>query len=269
MCLPPHRWRIVACVGALVITLLLAAPSSAQQCSYPIYGVWELTFSAAYLTHEAKLTMNGCRGVMEVAFYNQTTRRREQVTQTMRVESTARGLRITGSNPVTKGTKDPYPNYNADNLTWEMDSYGRAKITNCDAANMCSPVAIVSERHPVTVELRTVNCANTVYVAVIYRDMDDEWVRRGWWAVKPSQTMKTDVTTLNPYVFFYAEPEGGGNKWRGLASDTTARSQFVRTEAFHVEYDASLTGTNERPARFFRRRVDLTKGTWEMRFRCN
>ena len=83
--------------------------------------------------------------------------------------------------------------------------------------------------------------------------------------------MNTDVTTPNPYVFFYAEPTGEGNTWRGLASDTTARSQFVRTEAFRVEYDAGLTGTtsNRRTARFFRRRVDLTKGTWEQRFRCN
>ncbi len=269
MCLPTHRWRIVACFGALVITLLLAAPASAQQCSYPIYGVWELTFSAAYLTHEATLTMNGCSGLMEVAFYNQRTRRREQVTQTMRVTSTARGLRVTGSRPMRKGTSNPHPTYRADNLTWEMNSYGRTKITNCDSADQCSPVAIVSERHPVTVNLRTVNCANTVYVAVIYRDMDDKWVRRGWWAVKPSQAMNTDVTTLNAYVFFYAEREGGGNPWRGLASDTTARNRFVQTEAFHVEYEAGLTGTNRRTARFFRRRIDLTKGTWEQRFRCN
>lgn len=258
--------RTVACLGVLATTLLPAAPALAQgSCPYPLHGVWELTFSAAQLTHEATLKMNGCTGIMHVAFYRRSVGRRAEISQRMTVSSTARGLRISGSNPVFKGTQRRDYGYNADNLFYEVNPYGRTTFQNCDDAGQCSPVEIVSERIAVSIRLRN-RCDVTIDVAVLYRTPDDRWLRRGWWNVRPSQLVTTDAATLSQYIYFYAE--GGGHTWSG-ANSSNSLSRYIVNHAFTQEEGGTLYGSRRRTVSFLRKSVDLNGETYTQSFSCD
>lgn len=55
-----------------------------------------------------------------------------------------------------------------------------------------------------SIELKN-TCRHTLNVVLYYMDLDDQWIRRGWWEVKPGDTVSTDAMTRNAYVYFYAE----------------------------------------------------------------
>lgn len=54
------------------------------------------------------------------------------------------------------------------------------------------------------IELKN-TCQHTLNVVLYYMDLDDQWIRRGWWEVKPGDTVSTDARTRNAFVYFYAE----------------------------------------------------------------
>ncbi len=80
-----------------------------------IYGVWELDFASGVIQHQALLSMHGTSGIMAVRFLgdNGVT---QTVRQNMTLWSSAKGLVLTGSNPVDAKTNTPSPTYAPDNF---------------------------------------------------------------------------------------------------------------------------------------------------------
>ena len=254
-------------LAALAVVLLGAGGATAQDtCPYTLYGVWVLKFSASAVTHDATLRLNGCAGLMHVAFYNTETQRREEITERMTVYQDAQGVRINGSSPVYRGTETAHPTYSADYLSYSIDPQGTVTFQNCDAAGRCSPVTVAAVVPATVVWLRN-RCPRTISVALLYQSPEERWVRRGWWVLTEGALVQTRVATLNQYVYFYAFSSEGDWTWGGENSPES-RSRIVVDDAFNQDDDASLYGANRRAANFFRVSVDLTQTTYTQSFTC-
>jgi hypothetical protein len=108
--------------------------------SNPLYGCWSLTFSIFGVVYESLLQMNGYSGVMITAFFNSNTNRTEYVQQTMKLQDSAHGLMIFGSNPVYAGTNIRHPIYSPDNFLFQVRPNGEYRFVTCDNEGRCSPV---------------------------------------------------------------------------------------------------------------------------------
>lgn len=58
-------------------------------------------------------------------------------------------------------------------------------------------------------------CPHEIAVALNYLDLDDKWIVRGWWNLKPGEETTTDAMTRNAKIYFYAENLPTGWKWDG------------------------------------------------------
>jgi len=253
-------------LGALALALAWAPPAHAQaSCSLVLYGTWRLRFAAGVIQHDATLTMNGCAGEMRVAFYNDDTRRREEITQRMSLSQGAQGIRISGFYPVYSGTGTRHPSYMADKLLYSVDPQGRATFRNCDEGGNCSPVEIISETRAVRIVLQN-DCSERIYVALLFRAPEGRWMRRGWWVVGPWTSRETDAATTSTYVYFYADGEQG-TVWHGT-NQVGSLSRQVVTASFDREDSAVLYGAGLKTVSFIRQTVNLTYATHTLRFTC-
>jgi hypothetical protein len=102
-------------------------------------------------------------------------------------------------------------------------------------------------------------CAHDIAVALYYRDLDEKWITRGWWMVKPGETVTTDAMTRNAIVYFYAENQAVGRTWDGAGQADALSLAIVDARFDHLEgerwvYDEPRTVS-------FRRRH--TGDTWQ------
>lgn len=64
------------------------------------------------------------------------------VEQTIRIEDTANGMRLTGYSPVYPGTRVRHPSYVADNFYVSQNEYGSLRIVNIDDRGTSSVASI-------------------------------------------------------------------------------------------------------------------------------
>lgn len=108
--------------------------------SSPLDGIWKLQYSVHGIIYQSVLKMEGNQGKMLTRFFNVNAGQPEEVEQTLKIEPSAHGLLLLGSNPVYPGTNTPYPTYSADNFLFTVNPDGSRFAYTCDAANRCSPV---------------------------------------------------------------------------------------------------------------------------------
>lgn len=102
--------------------------------------VFEVKFTAGVTQYRCALAIfDDGSGVMRVRYYNNGTK---LVEQSMRIENTQYGIRLTGYRPVYPGTKTRYPNYSADNFYLSVDEYGNYNIVNVDDAGVTAQAFI-------------------------------------------------------------------------------------------------------------------------------
>lgn len=95
-------------------------------------------------------------------------------------------------------------------------------------------------------------CKFKIAVAVHYRDLDDEWITRGWWNVEPGETTTTDAMTRNAYVYFFAENQSEGRSWNGDGDEHALELKTVDNRFDHLRDDPWVYD-QPRTVSFFRR----------------
>lgn len=102
-------------------------------CSLNAQSVYKIRFISGLTQYYGALVLfdNGT-GKMRTKYYSNSCECTKTVEQTMNIEKTTAGLRITGYNPVYPGTKTLFPNYSADNFYVSRDYAGELTITNID-----------------------------------------------------------------------------------------------------------------------------------------
>lgn len=102
--------------------------------------VFEVKFTAGFTQYRCALVIfdNGT-GKMRVRYYQDGTK---MVEQTMKIENTQYGIRLTGYNPVYPGTSRKHPSYNADNFYISVDEYGNYSIVNIDDGGVSAKASI-------------------------------------------------------------------------------------------------------------------------------
>ena len=189
-------FRSIVVLAAYVgLAYPMGASTQAVSCSDPIYGNYELRFTANGEEHNAWLNMNGCRGTMEVRFVA-SDGRRQRVSQQMVARSSSRGVLIQGSNPLQAETKTPFQTYLPDTLRFQTRGDGTLAIENCWGRG-CAPVELLRRHPPVEVRLRN-ECREQISAAVRYMTIDGVWVRRGWWVIGSNETVRLETWT--PYI---------------------------------------------------------------------
>lgn len=258
-------------VGVALLGLLTCGGSLAtaqQSCSLTLFGTWQLRFAAGATQHDATLRMNGCSGEMTVAFFSDYTQRREEISQRMTLTQGSRGIRISGYYPVYSGTNTRHPSYNADNLEYSVNTLGQVTFRNCDAGGNCSPVEILSEPRGVRISLEN-SCRAKMYVAILYQAVSGQWRRRGWWVVNAGTSRETDIATLNPNVYFFAE-DSLSNVWNGEGK-IGAVTRYVITSAFDRPdtTTAGFVGEGLRTVSFFKQIVSTNLAVHTQQFTCD
>lgn len=82
--------------------------------------------------YSALVLFDNGTGKMRTKFYSKSCDCTRTVEQTMNIEQTSAGLRITGYNPVYPNTSTKFLTYSADNLYVSRDYAGNLSITNID-----------------------------------------------------------------------------------------------------------------------------------------
>ncbi len=95
-------------------------------------------------------------------------------------------------------------------------------------------------------------CSHDVSVALHYLDIDDSWISRGWWVVKPGETMTTDARTRNSFIFFFAEHQAAGRRWDGAGKEGSLTLAIADVKFDHLDGDAFVY-PEARTVSFFRR----------------
>ena len=54
------------------------------------------------------------------------------------------------------------------------------------------------------IKVKLVNrSSQKIWVAMTYKDLEGDWVNRGWWTVRPGSSMTPNIQTKNRIVYFY------------------------------------------------------------------
>ena len=192
------------------------------------------------------------------------------IEQTMRIEETAVGLRLTGYNPVYPGTSRTYPSYSADNL-YLTNITGTPRIINIDDAGVSSEAQIrqIEGRAAKAMFLDEFDwrlngggsggrdiylkngCALDVELAIRYKNKDDQWVTKSWYSydgnsgsylASGGQRLKTS----NDVAYIYARSILGNEIWEGeharkIGRTTYKMRQVTMTVDEDGDYVVSLT----------------------------
>ncbi len=121
----------------IVTILLLSSPLASIGQS-----IFEVKFIAGMTQYRAALVLfDGGTGKMRVRYYTQD-KGTVMVEQTIRIENTVNGMRLTGYTPVYPGTRVRYPSYTADNFYLSRNEYGSMSIINIDDSGNTSTATI-------------------------------------------------------------------------------------------------------------------------------
>jgi uncharacterized membrane protein len=134
-------------------------------------------------------------------------------------------------------------------------------------------IALLAKEHTVdgkpeydTIALHN-ECSFNVAVALHYRDLDDQWVTRGWWTIEPGKTVETDAMTRNSVLFFYAENEAEGWRWDGEGQAEAIELPVVNAKFDHLTTEAFPHPEPTR-VRFYERRTGQSFVNHVERFAC-
>jgi uncharacterized membrane protein len=92
------------------------------------------------------------------------------------------------------------------------------------AGLLCGLALSLLAGHKAHADLHFINSTSKpLYVAIAYLDEEacgtrNQWRVEGWWRVEPgvkATVFNGDLTDVNRYWYYYAEPEGGGGAWSG------------------------------------------------------
>lgn len=83
-------------------------------------------------------------------------------------------------------------------------------------------------------------CPHDIAVAINYRDLDDKWIVRGWWNLKPGEETTTDAMTKNAMVYFYAENIPSGWKFDGSNRPGSRMLPVVDERFDYLEAETNL-----------------------------
>lgn len=111
------------------------------------------------------------------------------------------------------------------------------------------------------------SCGFEVAVALYYRDLDETWITRGWWTIKPEETVTTDAMTKNAYIYFYAENKAEGRTWDGKGKPT-ALSLNIVDEKFDALEGDRFVYENPRSVSFYQRKTGDQWGDHTETFEC-
>lgn len=110
-------------------------------------------------------------------------------------------------------------------------------------------------------------CTHDVSVALYYMDLDDAWIARGWWTVKPGDTVTTDAMTRNSYVYFFAENQTAGRKWDGEGKESSMSLSIADVKFDQLDGETSVY-PSPRKVSFFRRETGNTWQDFTETFEC-
>lgn len=110
-------------------------------------------------------------------------------------------------------------------------------------------------------------CTHDVSVALYYMDLDDTWISRGWWTVKPAETVTTDAMTRNSYVYFFAENQAAGRKWDGAGKEASITLPIADVKFDQLDGE-TFVYPNPRQVTFFRRETGNTWTDFTETFEC-
>lgn len=117
-----------------------------------------------------------------------------------------------------------------------------------------------------SISLRNDCQTRSIDVALYYRDLDDKWVVRGWWQVRPNQTITPHaVWTRNGVVYFYGI--SGTSTWDG-ASDSTFVRVSIPDNLFYLFADEPNPYDRSNPVVMFRRDLPSTFQPYTQLFYC-
>lgn len=268
-----RRQFFVVCVAIVFFggSSSIATKLDAQtgSCTTPLYGEFDLQFTAGIVIHRGTLAMNGCSGVFTVRYFD--GQKTQSVTQTMRMKNTAEGMLWLGYNPVHTDTGYRHSDYNADNFLFRLDTDGLWTAGNCDDDLVCSPVKILAVRMRENevapskgIRLES-KCDKTISVAIIYKNSRGDWIRAGWWKLEHGKDIKTDVVTGNRHVYFFGE--ASGLEWNGK-DDTKAIEAWVVSDKMNLNRDHIIRGNNLRKVNFFHTDIGSSSGEFTQQFSC-
>ncbi len=119
--------------------LLFFVVSTSILFAQDVYKVVFTTGTTQY--YSALVLFSDGTGKMRTKFYRSNST--VMVEQTMKVENTNSGLRITGYKPVYPGTHNTFPNYSPDNFYISQDYRGNLSILNIDDQGTSATASIV------------------------------------------------------------------------------------------------------------------------------
>lgn len=110
-------------------------------------------------------------------------------------------------------------------------------------------------------------CTHDVSVALYYMDLDEAWIARGWWAVKPGDTVTTDAMTRNSYVHFFAENQTAGRQWDGEGKESSLTLDIADVKFDQLDGE-TFVYPSPRKVSFFRRETGNTWKDFTETFEC-
>ena len=137
---------------------------------------------------------------------------------------------------------------------------GAAMVVGLLAAVWSLSVPMAAEA---AIKVKLVNrSSQKIWVAMTYKDLEGDWVNRGWWTVRPGSSMTPNIQTKNRIVYFYAHGASGG-EWSGEGEGGAIRRWVVNQEFFTVE-NQQPDGDNLRQVVLMKR--DVGSGGFTMNF---
>lgn len=251
----------------LIMTIILGGLIS---FSIEAQDVYKITFTAGVTQYRAALIIfEDGSGKMRVRFYSDGTK---MVEQTMKVENTEYGLRLTGYNPVYPGTTTSHPTYNADNFYISIDENGNYSITNIDDAGVSAKTYI--EQIEGTYSIKNFledfdwslnsnpdrkiyfknQCNDNLTLAIRYRSNDNDWTTKSWYTFDADKGAYLNsngnrLKTNNSTIYIYAEIPNtnytwSGNKSRSIDGTYYDMREYEMTIDSDGDYYISLNCTN-------------------------
>jgi hypothetical protein len=200
--------------------------------------VFEVKWTMGITQYRCAYIMNeDGTGKMRCRYFNEGVT--QMVEQTMEIEDTPDGTRLTGYDPVYPGTSTPFPDYSPDNLYLWVDDYGnfRAIAIDNERREANATMRLIEGSSAINIFLKDFDwdlnsisnqkqiyfkneCKYKLKLAICYRYNDVEWTTKYWYSIDAFKGtyLASDgvrLKTNNSIVYIYAEIIGGTAKWTG------------------------------------------------------
>ena len=114
---------------------------------------------------------------------------------------------------------------------------------------------LADSKHSHSIVLKN-NCSEEIDVAIHFRGLDNNWVTKGWYTIKPYSTTRTNIKTKNKIVYFHADGYSGSHRFDVVSSRFTHISGY------------SIQGRNKRKEKFFKTTFS-SRNDYIQKFSCN